>query len=115
MTEEEKRGDPHAHRTWHGPRPFRILPSALDAVGDTPMIRLNRIPSSEGVEAEIVAKCEFFNAGAYPNGPSILPADPPRHPPPRPAHPVLIWAAPSLLHGCTARLYHRNIVRSQTV
>lgn len=27
------------------------------------MIRLNRIPKEEGVDCEILAKCEFFNAG----------------------------------------------------
>jgi len=27
------------------------------------MVRLNRIPQSEGLECEIVVKCEFFNAG----------------------------------------------------
>jgi len=27
------------------------------------MIRLNRIPKEEGIECEIVAKCEFFNPG----------------------------------------------------
>jgi hypothetical protein len=51
-----------------------ICDSALDCIGDTPCVRLNRIPQSEGVECEIVAKCkkkiepykilgEFFNAG----------------------------------------------------
>jgi hypothetical protein len=40
-----------------------ICDTALDCIGDTPCVRLNRIPQSEGVECEIVAKCEFFNAG----------------------------------------------------
>ena len=47
--------------------PFRdvsqICPLVLDAVGSTPMIRLNHIPKSAGVRCEILAKCEFFNAG----------------------------------------------------
>ncbi|KAI8614540.1 cystathionine beta-synthase [Chytriomyces sp. MP71] len=41
----------------------RILDSILDHIGGTPAVRLNRIPQSEGLECEIVAKCEFFNAG----------------------------------------------------
>lgn len=35
----------------------------LDHIGNTPMVRVNRIGKSEGVECEILAKCEFFNAG----------------------------------------------------
>jgi cystathionine beta-synthase len=30
-------------------RPTTILPSALSAIGDTPLVRLNRIPQREGV------------------------------------------------------------------
>lgn len=40
-----------------------ILSSALDAVGRTPCVRLNRIGSSEGVVCDMVAKCEYFSAG----------------------------------------------------
>mmetsp|Transcript_27546 Transcript_27546/g.27769 ORF Transcript_27546/g.27769 Transcript_27546/m.27769 type:complete len:542 (+) Transcript_27546:110-1735(+) len=40
-----------------------ILSSALANIGTTPMIRLNRIGKREGVRCEILAKCEFFNAG----------------------------------------------------
>lgn len=40
-----------------------VMDSALDAVGWTPLVRLNRIPAEEGLECEILAKCEFFNAG----------------------------------------------------
>jgi len=39
------------------------MDSVLDAIGHTPMIRLNRIPQSEGLKCEILAKCEFFNSG----------------------------------------------------
>eukprot|EP01080_Neovahlkampfia_damariscottae_P001037 gene1037-9941_t len=44
-------------------RATQICDTALDCIGDTPCVRLNKIPQSEGVECEIVAKCEFFNAG----------------------------------------------------
>ena len=40
-----------------------IMSSSLDAVGWTPLIRLNNIPKEDGLECEILAKCEFFNAG----------------------------------------------------
>jgi cystathionine beta-synthase len=38
-----------------------IYDSILDAIGDTPLVRLNRIGSHTG--CEILAKCEYFNAG----------------------------------------------------
>ncbi|KAI8834532.1 tryptophan synthase beta subunit-like PLP-dependent enzyme [Chytriomyces cf. hyalinus JEL632] len=41
----------------------KILDSVLDHIGGTPAVRVNNIPKSEGVVCEIVAKCEFFNAG----------------------------------------------------
>jgi hypothetical protein len=61
MPAEERARDPHPHVA-PAPRP-RILASALDAVGNTPLIRINKITEEEGVECEILAKCEFFNAG----------------------------------------------------
>lgn len=41
----------------------RILDSILDHIGGTPMVRINRIGVEEGLECELVAKLEFFNAG----------------------------------------------------
>lgn len=41
----------------------KILDSILDQIGETPLVRLNRIPAEAGLECEILAKCEFFNAG----------------------------------------------------
>lgn len=40
-----------------------ILKDALEAVGQTPCIRLNRVPKMNGLKCEVVAKCEFFNPG----------------------------------------------------
>jgi cystathionine beta-synthase len=37
--------------------------SVLDCIGNTPLVRLNKIPLKDGVKCEIFAKCEFFNAG----------------------------------------------------
>ena len=41
----------------------QILDSILDFIGQTPMVRLNKIPQSFGLKCEFLAKCEFFNAG----------------------------------------------------
>lgn len=65
MTDAEKaKSDPHKHirRAGFAAR-GSISTSVLDCVGETPCVRLNRIPIEEGVEADVVAKCEFFNAG----------------------------------------------------
>ena len=54
----------------------KVLDTILDHIGDTPLVRLNKIPQSMGLDCEIrsvascgiflmvlVCKCEFFNAG----------------------------------------------------
>ncbi|KAI8826065.1 tryptophan synthase beta subunit-like PLP-dependent enzyme [Fimicolochytrium jonesii] len=41
----------------------KILDNILDHIGGTPCVRLNRVVKDAGIECEIVAKCEFFNAG----------------------------------------------------
>lgn len=48
--------------TFHS-TPNPIMNTVLENVGRTPLVRLNRIPKEEGVECEILVKCEFFNAG----------------------------------------------------
>ena len=40
-----------------------ILPNALHCIGQTPMVRLDKIAKKEGLKCELLAKCEFFNAG----------------------------------------------------
>lgn len=37
--------------------------SATELIGNTPLIRLNKIPQSLGIECQVYAKVEFFNAG----------------------------------------------------
>jgi cystathionine beta-synthase len=37
--------------------------SITDQIGHTPMVRLNRLPTSLGIEATVYAKLEYFNAG----------------------------------------------------
>ncbi|CAG9826825.1 unnamed protein product [Diabrotica balteata] len=52
----------HTKVDWKAPKP-KILPNALHAIGNTPLIKLNRIPQQEGLECDIYVKCEFFNPG----------------------------------------------------
>lgn len=39
----------------------RIYESITDTIGDTPLVKLNRLPAERGVKATILAKLEFFN------------------------------------------------------
>ena len=39
----------------------RIYESMTDTIGDTPLVRLDRLAAEAGVKAEILAKLEFFN------------------------------------------------------
>ena len=41
----------------------RIYNDIVETVGHTPLVRLNRIPKSEGIDPSttILLKCEFFN------------------------------------------------------
>lgn len=42
----------------------RIYDSIVDAFGDTPIVRLHRLPEQNGVKAKILAKLEYFNPAA---------------------------------------------------
>ncbi|KAA1470296.1 pyridoxal phosphate-dependent enzyme beta subunit [Dentipellis sp. KUC8613] len=44
-------------------RPTTILDSALDAVGNTPLIRLDRIAKHEGLKCNLLGKVEYTSAG----------------------------------------------------
>ncbi len=50
--------DPAPSPTWGR---GRIYDSITDTIGNTPLVRLNRIAADRGVRAEILAKLEFFN------------------------------------------------------
>jgi cysteine synthase len=39
----------------------RVFDSITATIGDTPLVRLNRLPQMKGVKAHILAKLEFFN------------------------------------------------------
>ncbi|KAF9327543.1 hypothetical protein BG006_009172 [Podila minutissima] len=51
----------HRHEE-HIPEP-PVLDTILEHIGNTPLVRLNKIAKSEGLQCELLAKCEFFNAG----------------------------------------------------
>ena len=37
--------------------------SATELIGNTPLVRLNRVPQSLGIKADVYVKLELFNAG----------------------------------------------------
>lgn len=37
--------------------------SVTELIGQTPLVKLQKVPQSLGIEATVYAKCEFFNAG----------------------------------------------------
>ena len=49
------------HLTFSPPKNEKINDSILECIGNTPLVRLSRMAEKYGVEAEIVAKCEFMN------------------------------------------------------
>merc|ERR1711899_490444 len=57
---------------WTGPSPHSkdsvrrdkgIIPNVLSHIGNTPLIKINKIGKAEGVKCDLMAKCEYFNAG----------------------------------------------------
>ncbi|XP_049540534.1 cystathionine beta-synthase [Anopheles darlingi] len=52
---------PHHHEPLV-PRPA-LLSTILEAVGQTPLVKLNKIPASYGLKCNVYAKCEFLNPG----------------------------------------------------
>src|SRR5882724_12845605 len=51
-------------RTAHQPGRGRVYDSIADAFGDTPVVRLNKLPQAHGARATILAKLEYFNPAA---------------------------------------------------
>jgi Cysteine synthase len=41
----------------------KVYDNVLEAIGNTPMVRLNKIPQSFGLKCEILGKCEYLNVG----------------------------------------------------
>ena len=48
------------HRAGRG----RVYDSIVDAIGDTPIVRLRKLPQARGAQAAILAKLEYFNPAA---------------------------------------------------
>jgi len=68
MTEELEQyltpsGPPGYKRPARRTRPTKIADSAADFVGNTPLIRLDRLAKYLGTECEILGKCEYYSAG----------------------------------------------------
>ena len=61
-TLEQSNPSPHNHIAFP-PERKKILPSVLDVIGNTPLVRMDRIAKSCNLKCELLGKCEFFNAG----------------------------------------------------
>src|SRR5450756_385235 len=48
----------------HRPGRGRVFDSIVDAIGDTPIVRLRNLPKAHGANATILAKLEYFNPAA---------------------------------------------------
>src|SRR5580698_3621397 len=55
----QRRSTPMAKRETQGRG--KIYDSITDTIGDTPLVRLARLPKEAGVKADILLKLEFFN------------------------------------------------------
>ncbi|XP_053165293.1 cystathionine beta-synthase-like [Hemicordylus capensis] len=45
------------------PKEPKIMSNILEKIGHTPMVRINKIAKAYGLKCELLAKCEYFNAG----------------------------------------------------
>ncbi|CAM1332226.1 CBS (predicted), partial [Pycnogonum litorale] len=52
---------PHATKDWK--RNDKLLPNILHCIGNTPLVKINKLDKKYGLKCEVYAKCEFFNAG----------------------------------------------------
>ena len=55
---------PSRPKSTHRPGRGRVFGSVTEAIGDTPLVKLNRLPQRYGVKAGILAKLEFFSPAA---------------------------------------------------
>jgi cystathionine beta-synthase len=51
------------HTVQKNVRNDKILNTILENIGNTPVVRINKIGKSHGLKCELLAKCEYFNAG----------------------------------------------------
>ncbi|XP_069491766.1 cystathionine beta-synthase-like protein isoform X2 [Ambystoma mexicanum] len=52
---------PHYHAKLS--KPSKIMSTILENIGNTPLVRINSIGEVYGLKCELLAKCEYFNAG----------------------------------------------------
>jgi len=43
--------------------PMKIMNDITDAIGKTPLVKINNITRQEGIKCELLAKCEYLNPG----------------------------------------------------
>src|SRR5947209_5533387 len=55
---------PTTTATTRAPGRGKVFDSIVDAIGDTPIVRLKRLPQQHGVNATILAKLEYFQPAA---------------------------------------------------
>merc|ERR1712038_527432 len=55
--------EPTPHSIDHIGSKTGILPNVLHFIGNTPLVKVNKIGKAEGVKCDLMAKCEYFNAG----------------------------------------------------
>ncbi|KAI8083646.1 cystathionine beta-synthase [Thamnidium elegans] len=61
-TELKRIFDQYNHKPNTAPAP-KISDTILDNIGRTPLVRCSKIAKEEGLKCELLAKCEYFNAG----------------------------------------------------
>lgn len=54
---------PHSFQLPRDNEKARVMPDVLHAIGNTPLVRINKISKAAGLQCDLLAKCEFFNAG----------------------------------------------------
>ncbi|CAB4010831.1 cystathionine beta-synthase isoform X1 [Paramuricea clavata] len=57
----ETSDSPHYHE--RKVKTSKIMSNILEGIGDTPLVKINRIGKSLGLKCEILVKCEYFNSG----------------------------------------------------
>src|SRR3978361_553039 len=55
---------PSATSAVHRPGRGRVFDSIVEAIGDTPIVRMRNLPGQHGVHATILSKMEYFNPAA---------------------------------------------------
>ncbi|GAB5360822.1 hypothetical protein AAMO2058_000660200 [Amorphochlora amoebiformis] len=59
----DKPGVPNPHNSVPRRARPKIMKTILEAIGDTPLVRIHTISKKEGIKCQILAKCEYFNSG----------------------------------------------------